>query len=223
MKTLMSMAGAIVLCAGAATAVAGPGHAGDITLTISGGKMFTAIVPEGGGTAEAQRVFASEFFDVAGFVFSDEPGYEIDDGTLTPGSGLFLTMRKAVRSWNGSDFSTMATQTITASFGPNSITSNLTDAATGGLLMPVEAGGGLHDHPEVYLNNAFTGIYLLELELSSDVALETTDPFWIVYNYGAAETEHDAAIEWVNSTLVPAPGSLGLIGSGFLAIGRRRR
>ena len=222
MKTLMSMAGAIAVCAGAATAFAGPGHAGDITLTISGGKMFTAIVPEGGGTAEAQRVFASEFFDVAGFVFSDEPGYEIDDGTLTPGSGLFLTMRKAVRSWNGSDFSTIATQTITASFGPNSITSNLTDAATGGLLLPVEAGGGLHDHPEVYLNDAFAGIYLLELELSSDTGLEKTDPFWIVYNYNADEGDHDTAIEWVNANLVPAPGSLALLGLG-LVMGRRRR
>jgi len=222
MKTVKFMASVLAVCAGTSMAVAGPGHAGDITLTISGGKMFTAIIPEGGGTAEAQRVFASEFFDVAGFAFADEPGYEIDDGTLTPGSGLFLTMRKAVRSWTGSDFSTIATQTITASFGPNSITSNLTDIATGGLLLPVEAGGGLHDHPEVNLNDALAGIYLLELELSSDTGLEKTDPFWIVYNYGAGEADHDAAIEWVNSTLVPAPGSLALVGLGLLAARRRR-
>jgi len=222
MKTLKFMVSVVAVCAGTTMAVAGPGHAGDITLTISGGKMFTAIVPEGGGTAEAQRVFASEFFDVAGFVFADEPGYEIDDGTLTPGSGLFLTMRKAVRSWNGSDFSTIAAQTITASFGPNSITSNLTDVATSGLLLPVDAAGGLHDHPEVYLNNAFAGIYLLELELSSDAGLESTDPFWIVYNYGAEEADHDAAIEWVNSTLVPGPGSLALVGLGLFATRRRR-
>jgi hypothetical protein len=221
MKTILSVVGAGLLVA-ASHAIAGPGHAGDITLTIAGGKMHTAIVPEGGGTPEAQRVFASEFFDVGGFVFSDEPGYEIEDGTLTPGSGLFVTMRKAVRSWNGTDFSTIALQTITASFGPNSITSNLTDIATGGLLLPVEAGGGLHDHPDVYLNDPFAGIYLLELELSSDAGLEKTDPFWIVYNYGADEADHDAAIEWVNSNLVPAPGSLALLGFGLVATRRRR-
>jgi len=50
----------------------------------------------------------------------------------------------------------------------------------------------------------------------------TSESFYVLFNLGESEIDHDEAIEWVEANLVPAPGALALLAAGVLA-GRRRR
>ena len=51
-------------------------------------------------------------------------------------------------------------------------------------------------------NDPQAGVYLVELELySTDGAVESSEPFWIVFNNEASEEDHEAAIEWVEENL----------------------
>ena len=51
--------------------------------------------------------------------------------------------------------------------------------------------------------------------------LQSSEVFYIVWNLGMSENDHDAAIEWVTAS-VPAPGAMALAAAFGLA-GRRSR
>ena len=70
---------------------------------------------------------------------------------------------------------------------------------------------------------AAAGIYMLELKITSnDLAIQPSDPIWILYNHGLDEEVHDQAIDWVNTNLVPEPTAIGSIALGSLLLIRRR-
>ena len=69
--------------------------------------------------------------------------------------------------------------------------------------------------------NPLAGIYLASFTVSA-AGLSTSETFYVLFNLGSDEAEHDAAIEWVESNLIPAPGALALLGLAGLASRRRR-
>ena len=101
--------------------------------------------------------------------------------------------------------------------------------AMNGFNWAADALGGFHDHFEIELNGANgndpdMGVYIIGLSIGAvDQSLATTDPFYFVLNLGASEDDHEAAIEWVETNLVPAPGAIALFGLIGAASSRRRR
>jgi hypothetical protein len=146
------------------------------------------------------------------------------DGTFAAGDRFGLRILRATRSWNGTDFSAVASSRFQLDFGPQQMVSPISDEVVGGIELAADAEGGIHDHPTFTLLDPSAGIFLLEMSVVSigDV-YAGTQPFWIVFNNGESEEAHEAAIDWVNDNLVPTPGVAVVAGVGLLAMGRRRR
>ena len=67
------------------------------------------------------------------------------------------------------------------------------------------------------------GIYLVSLNATSS-QYAASDTFLFVFNLGESEEDHDAAMDWVNTTLVPGPaGMLAFLGGISMGSRRRRR
>lgn len=207
----------------AAPALAG----GDISLVISAGQLVTTKVSEDGSPLGPSRVFSGVLTDVLGEWYTDEPGIQIEDGTFTPGTDLRLYFSRALRQWNGSSFASVAGGTISATFGPvsNSIATPGSDVNSGNLLFPVEALGGLHDHPDwVLAGHTPSGgaeFFLVEARFSYDGSIDS-DPLYIVFGLNATESELEDIEAWVESNVIPTPSSFALLAIAGLAARRRR-
>ncbi len=176
-----------------------------------------------------QRVFEADFGEVIPD-FADEPGFYSE--TLPAGFTLGFDITNAVLTWDGSAFTNVADETITLwqAFGvPDSPSATSPDTiggtTTGFLFGEADGTGAMDDHPDfVYDAPAGDGIVLLELELWTDQpGIERSEPIWIVFAKNADEAEHEAAAEWVQANLVPAPGLTALLPVAGLAALRRRR
>ncbi len=207
----------------AGTALAEEEHF-DVWLTLSGGSLVTGAISEDElTTIDGVRVFGAELGEILPD-FSDEPGIQGIDGTFAAGDRFGVTIRRAVRAWNGTDFTTMAASRFQLDFGPQTMVSPTMDLLVGGIELAADSEGGIHDHPSFTLLDPSSGIFLLELSLTSiGGTYGTTEPFWIVFNNGETEEAHEASIQWANDNLVPTPGVLTLAGVGVLAMSRRRR
>lgn len=213
---------------GAALASSAMAHEGDIGLKIVSGKIATGEVVDNGSGEEVlvgTRVFGAEM-GLIGPGFADEPGYFAQENEFAQGAAMGFNIRKALRAWNGSDFSGIAAQTLLIEdpAAINSVNTPATDLFTAGFdYLSVDASGGFDSHLNFTLSDVnAVGVYLLELE-STGTGLTTSDAYWIVFNNGDSEEAHDAAIDWVQTNLVPAPGSAALLlGAGLLARSRRR-
>lgn len=206
-------------------------HGGDIGFKIVGGSLKTgSVLDDGSGeyVLPGQRVFGGEMLISDGV--SDEPGFYAEAGTLHSGDLISFSVRKALRVWNGTDFNSIADETmrIENPAGTAFVETPLTDpsspiAAGWGFAFP--ASGDLDEHPIYYVNGrTVPGIYLLELELTTSQAGIINSPsFWVVFNDGGDESQHDAAIGWTQDNLVPAPGAAALLVFGGLIPTRRRR
>ena len=116
--------------------------------------------------------------------------------------------------WNGAGFDA-ATSSLFASYGGQDATS--TAGGSFGFLVTA----GLDLHPEFTLVDPLDGVYLASFTASS-AGYATSESFYVLFNLGESEIDHDEAIEWVEANLVPAPGALALLAAGVL-VGRRRR
>jgi len=95
--------------------------------------------------------------------------------------------------------------------------------------------GGIHVHLNSFLNsynnefvddsvNAPLGVYLVQAVFSSSTpGIASSEPFWVAFNNGLDEGVHDVAIDFVNNSVVPEPGALGLLGITIPWLMRRRR
>lgn len=217
---------ACVAVAMAATTVMADEEHYDIWLAHAEGRLtIGAVNEEGTETTAGVRVFGAELGEAGIPNFADEPGMQSPDGTFLLGARVQLNILRAVRSWNGVDFSSVSDSTITLDFGPATMVSPTTDVFTSGFSLVADEEGGIHDHPSFTLNSpGLSGIYLLEMSISApDGEYSDSLPFWIVFNNGLAEADHELAIEWVEQNLVPAPAVLPLMTAGLFGVRRRRR
>ena len=189
------------------------GALGDIWISSVGGTLVTGGFDHATGTVlnPSQRIFAAEFGIDPAFPFStDEPGFTSD----LVGTTLTINLLQGLGRWNGAGFDP-AISLLFASYAGQDATS----ASGGSFGFLVTAGLDLH--PEFTLVDPLDGIYLASFTASS-AGYATSETFHVVYNLGQSETDHDAAIEWVEANLVPAPGALALLALGALRRPRRR-
>lgn len=224
MKTVLS---AMVLGVSAGAALA---DGGDFGLVIIDGRVVTGI---GDHDAQAvtdlgERVFAADMFASGPLWAADEPGIFIQANSMPDGVGVGFVLEAALRRWDGNgavDFSAIPTQTMAIEFGPQSVSTALSDGDVLGFPITYDATNpeGFDEHWDFLLDSsAGAGIYLLQLRFTVD-GFHDSESVWTVFNAGLDETAHDAAIEYVENVIVPAPGALALLGLGGLAATRRRR
>lgn len=202
---------------------------GDISLEISGSQMITTKISEDGMPLGPERVFSGMLSLVSGSWYSDEPGIQIEPGTLASGSNLQFYFTKALRQWNGSSFELVSGPRLSATFGPpsNSILTPETDTNSGNLVLPVGASGGLHDHPDWVLESFDPGVdpfyFLVEARFSTTQAgLQNSDPFYIVFGVNGDDSQLEALESYVRDNVIPAPGAPLVLGA-FGWVARRRR
>ncbi|MBM4111703.1 MAG: hypothetical protein FJ254_10210 [Phycisphaerae bacterium] len=187
----------------------------DIWVTSSNGALTTGGWDHSTGeiTSPFLRVFKADMGADPSFPFSIvEPGI----GSDLIGSSLTFRMLQGLGAWNGNGFST-ANEGLLVGYGGSSF-----DSITGGSFgFTVTPGIDLHAEFTLFGANdtdPANGIYLSSFVFESE-GLQSSEVFYIVWNLGMSEADHDAAIDWVSSS-VPAPGALAL--GGLLGLGGRR-
>jgi MYXO-CTERM domain-containing protein len=217
MKKFVSVA--VVACFGG-VAFAQPPE-GDVFVEVAGGEFRTGFISEDGSMIDRSlRVhYAPLGVDVPNEI--DEPGFQGEVGGLGSLSQFSFSFTKALRQWNGTDFSTISPLTMSTVFGPASATTPLADVLTPGLTFANEPSGA-HDHPTWVLNAPATdGIYLMEIVFSG-AGVQDSTPVWMLFGQNATEMQVDAAYDWATAN-IPAPGAAALLGVGGLLAMRRRR
>jgi hypothetical protein len=211
------------------------GEGVDVLLRVDDGQIVTGSWSHDTDTVvEArERVFAFEWGEGGeGPNIADEPGFFAETGTLA-GLEWGVNFVDAVRVWNGSDFDTVSPHTVTFEFlSVEQDTPTTAGGFTQGFGIPV-GSGGFDDHYEIVLNaptdGSASGVFLISMSAfaqSSTLGASVpaaSDNFWFVGNFGADEMDHEAAIEYVEEFIVPAPGAAALFAMGGLALARRRR
>lgn len=215
----------LAMTAGIMGALAAPAFAeipeGDVFLSLQSGQLSTGLISEDGTTlTPGVRVFFAEFGADAPNV-TDEPGVQSLPGGLGAATNFRFDILKAVRKWNGVNFSSIAAETLTADLGPLSVTSPASDIFTSGFNIPLSASGS-HEHPDWTLNApASSGVYLLEVQWSLNTG--EVSPFtWMLWSQNADEATNEAAYDWALAN-VPTPGTAGLLAIAGLMAARRRR
>lgn len=197
---------------------------GDVYLTVANNVLHTGLIAEDeSSTTPNIRVFYGVLGEDAPNVGAD-PGFFGIAGTFSPGTSVGFDLTRALRVWNGSDFSMIPASTMTLSFGAGSITSPTTDVYTPGFTVPVDADGEFHHHPTFTLNAPTSdGIYLLTVSLTA-TGLAPAPPISMLWNQNIAdEAVAQAAYDFASAT-VPAPAAAALLGSvAIFAVPRRRR
>lgn len=195
----------------------------DVFLNLDAGQLTIGGISEDGLTiTPGQRVFFAEFGEAGVPNVTDEPGFQSLAGGLGIATSFRFDILRALRSWNGADFSTLAVESVTADLGPASVTSPSTDILTSGLAIPVNPAGS-HEHPDWTLSApASVGVYLLEINFSLSTG-QVSEPVWLVWAQdGTADPVAEAAYDWAVAN-IPSPGVLALGGLLGLAGCRRRR
>lgn len=220
LRTHVSLAGSFLLATALnTTAFAGGGHHGDIEVGLFGNQLTT----DG-------RVFEGEFSFANGFWITDDPGFEGDPGVFAAGTTIGFNIITALGLWNGNGFDTLdpfSQASITLELGPLNATTGA--GFINGFNFVADASGGFDTHLDFILNGPGAlvgepadGVYLLELQLTSNNYL-ASESFWIVFGKGVDDREIDAAMDWVEANLVPAPGALLVLGMAAFGATRRRR
>ena len=206
---------AVAALAVAPSALAEEVHA-DIWVSARDGALFTAGWDHASGQVinASQRVFEGELGIDPDFPFSgDEPGI----GSNLLGITITMNVLQGLGAWNGDGFDA-SSAFLTASYGGQSGSTN-----AGGSFSFVVTNG-LDLHPEYTLAGAsgdpVNGIYLASFTFSA-AGYQSSEVLYTVLNLGESEASHEAAVEWAEANLVPAPGALALLGAAGLL--RRRR
>lgn len=179
-------------------------HAGDIILTVEDQRIVTneQVSP---GVFTPGRVFLAEF-GLLGEHFAQDPGFDCLPGTFPTPGAVGFRIRGPVLLWDGAGLDGRDPASFSIAFATLGPTlsppcNNVVD----GFSINIGSNGQWHRHLEfTHELPAEQGIYVLELELfATNASIQTSRPFWIVFNDGAEESAHTAAAEWVVENLVP--------------------
>lgn len=217
----------------------------DIRPYVSGGSIVTGTSELVGATvtplSDHQRVFGAEFGeDDPGQPFmTEDPGFLSEDGAFPGGAGRFVGFNTlaGLTYWTGSGFAGVpASESLHITKGSQSLVLGTAPAA-GFNFAVIDAGNGLHEHLTFELLGSdgnpvpgdgiepTPGVYLLEMNLTTTMpGVGDSLPFWIAFNSGGEdfEEQHDAAIDWVQTNLVPEPVTGMLLAMGIFTATRRR-
>jgi hypothetical protein len=193
----------------------------DVSPAVVGGRIVTHGWDDEASTFVSNtRVFGYEFGEDEFDPFRiQDPGFNAFSGNGLPqGSLLHFDILSDLRYWTGEDdvvfgpvdsAETLSLRPVVGT--PNErIAGTGTGVAEGFALGTVAAGGSLHRHLESTLNpgggreSPNSGLYIVELRLrSSAPEIAPSLPFFVIYNAGGGIANHEQAIEWVQTNLVP--------------------
>jgi hypothetical protein len=176
-------------------------HEGDIVLSVVDGRITTGA---GVGAAfEQRRVFATQL-GVSFPHFNDSPGFDCLPATFPIGSRNGFRIVDALREWDGSNFDLIPPERMELRFGTSLVrVTPETQSVVDGFTLSVASNGTWHRHyGYTLLAPASEGVYLLSMTLfSNDASIAESEPFWIVFNDGAAQADADAAAAWALANL----------------------
>lgn len=222
--TTLSLAiSSILLASGAASA--------DVGFRIGGNRLVTWFedddAPPGENWVAPSRLFDGDLNLVSGIITTNEPGFNGEDGTLT-GFHLGFNIQAAARVWDvaGQNFNTFSPLTLTMS-APlvGGIATPVSDPASPIVGPSVLVSAGEFDfHYDYTLNGITPGLYLLKLQITTDKpGIAPSLPYYVIEDYGMPIQEHEAALAWVQSNLLPAPGAgIAILLCAPIACRRRR-
>jgi hypothetical protein len=183
-------------------------HPVDFQLRPAGdGMIETGVYTDSGELVWGSRVIEGLFGDTGDVNFTDNPGYENIPGTFASGFPLGLTIRRALREWDGATFDAIASEPLILVKFLTQVPTPADDTPTPAFQFGAANGSGyFHSHiGYAFANsNAVEGLFLLEVELwSGDAANVVTEPLFVVFAQGAAAVgEQDDAVDWVESNLI---------------------
>lgn len=221
---------ALIVCGAAASIALGHGEDADYGLAIMDGAVAVGLGDHDTGTISdfGERVFAAEMSLSGSNWFADEPGIFIEEGSLADNTQVSFTLTSALLYWDGNgavNFS-QAANAMTLAFGPASVSTAFNNNPVAGFSINYDADqvGGFDEHFDYTIDaSAGAGIYVLANSFSLSGATDS-EVIFTVFNAGLEEDMHEAAIEYVEDVLVPAPGATALLAlAGMGAVSRRRR
>jgi len=192
------------------TSVALAQHGGDIGLTLvpTGKETFrieTNLLVAKGDPVAGERVFAGEMGEAGIPHATDEPGFDAEPGTFWPGSTLTFSCPDGLSLFTGDGVAPAGAERLAISY--LTLSRTVGSGPVEGFPLFVTVDGGWHRHFVFAATRADGGlpqpaIYVLPMVLATDQpGVEATDEFFIVFNDGMSEEEHDAAIAWVGENL----------------------
>ena len=219
--------------AAAALAIAGTAHADglDIWLSQNNGQLQVGAVDKDDDEFfPGVRAFEAFFGESTDGNFpneTDEPGWYTE--TLPFGSAYGFDILDALRVWNGTDFDTIAAETLTITADSTDPGAPSATTAVPGQLVPgfffttPDASGFFDTHIDFVLNApAADGIYLLTFRATSD-QFGNSDPLYLVLSQNIDDVFVEQALDYVNDVIIPAPGTTLAPAAFIAALALRRR
>lgn len=185
-------------------------HAIDVILQVQNGKIVTGRV-DNGVTDAPRYAFLGTLGDTGVPGGTSNPGFDSENGTFAVNQLVGITVRKALRLWNGNGFSLIAgspnpVTTMQLVRNSTTISTPSVDPPSGSLGPDLVLGqsnsvGRLHQHPAYILSGGTSpGIYMLELQVwMGDDATGVSDPICILFNQNEDQATVDAAFNWAEA------------------------
>ena len=180
-------------------------HAGDIGLRVTDGNLevYGPI-----GNPDTGGVYLGTFGDVGFPGFTSNPGFDAFPGTLPPGGRIGFNVRAGLRRWDPVLEDWLDPESVDERLRINFITLEtiVEDEPVDGFDLAVQSDGGWHKHVNFTIQpdavgNTTPGAYRLDLVLYSTAGLGDSQPFTIVFDFEADETDVSDAL----ASLEPSP------------------